>query len=59
MIEPAEQPSSSRVPGVCIPWEERLKELAENVEDEQLLKRVWQDVDSLAYTFIWHCLVSF
>ena len=59
MTEPAEKPASSRLPGVCIPWEERLKEVAENVEDEQLLESVWQDVDSLAYTFIWHCLVSF
>ena len=48
-----------REPGVCIPWEERLKELPEIKGDEELVKRVWEDIDALAYTYIWHCLLSF
>ena len=58
-MEPENRPMGPKPPGVCIPWEERLKEVAENVEDDRVLRRVWQDVDSLAYTFIWQCLVSF
>ena len=48
-----------RKPGVCIPWEEKRKELGEIQGDEELVKRVWQDIDGLAYVYIWHCLLSF
>jgi hypothetical protein len=44
---------------VCIPWEQKRKEIAWDVENEEILRRVWQDNESLAHTFIWHCLVSF
>jgi len=46
-------------PGVCLPWEEKLKELPEITGDKQLVQKKWEDVESLAYTYIWHCLVSF
>jgi hypothetical protein len=46
-------------PGVCIPWEEKLKELPEIPGDKELVRKVWQDIDSLAYVYIWHCLLSF
>jgi hypothetical protein len=46
-------------PGVCIPWEEKLKELPEIVGDASLVRRVWEENDSLAYVYIWHCLLSF
>jgi hypothetical protein len=58
-MEPEDQEVGPKGPGVCIPWEQMLRELPEKVDDEEVLKRVWQDVDSLAYTCIWHCLVSF
>jgi len=48
-----------RSPGVCIPWGEKLKELPKIPGDEEIAKNVWQDVDSLGYTYIWHCLLSF
>lgn len=48
-----------RPPGVCIPWEEKLKELPPITGDAKLVEKVWQDVDGLAYTYIWHCLLSF
>mgnify|MGYP000873581463 FL=1 len=48
-----------RDPGVCIPWEEKLKELPEMLGDEQIVKNTWESIDSLAYTYIWHCLLSF
>ena len=46
-------------PGACIPWEEKLKELPEIKGDAEIVKRVWEDIDGLAYVYIWHCLLSF
>lgn len=54
-----EQENMKRPPGVCIPWEEKLKEMPEIKGDEELVKRVWEDTDSLAYIYIWHCLLAF
>jgi len=48
-----------REPGVGIPWEEKKKDLPPIVGDPTLVKQVWEEVDSLAYLYIWHCLVSF
>ena len=56
--QPNDQPRG-RAPGVCSPWEEKLKELPEIPGDKQLAQKVWEDIDGLAYTYIWHCLVSF
>lgn len=44
---------------VCVPWEHKRQEIAGDVENEEILRRVWRDNESLAHTFIWHCLVSF
>ncbi|MFN4226661.1 MAG: uroporphyrinogen decarboxylase family protein [Candidatus Ratteibacteria bacterium] len=46
-------------PGVCIPWEEKKKELPDIKGDENLLKRIWEEIDSLGYIFIWQILLSF
>ena len=46
-------------PGVCIAWEQKLKELPEITGDEQLIRRVWEDIDALGYMYIWQCLLSF
>ena len=48
-----------RPPGVCVPWEEKLMELPEISGDTELVKKIWEDIDALGYTYIWHCLVSF
>ena len=48
-----------RKPGMCAPWEEKRRELPMIKGDEELLKKVWEDVDSLAYMYIWQCLLSF
>lgn len=55
----AEENRIPKTPGVCFPWEEKLKELGEIKGDEELVKKIWQDVDALAYVYIWHCLLSF
>ena len=46
-------------PGVCIPWQQKRKELPKISRDEQILQKVWEDNDSLAYVYIWQCLLSF
>jgi len=48
-----------RKPGVCIPGQEKLKELPEIPGDKQIVERIWEDNDALGYVYIWHCLVSF
>ena len=46
-------------PGVCLPWEEKLKELPAITGDPQLARRVWEDIDALGNMYIWQCLLSF
>lgn len=55
----AKEKKIERKPGVCIPWEEKLKELPELSGDKELTKKIWEDVDTLGYVYIWHCLLSF
>ena len=50
---------SAITPGVCIPWEEKLKELPPIQGDEALARRIWEEIDALGNMFIWQCLVSF
>jgi hypothetical protein len=46
-------------PGVCFPFEEKLKELPPLSGDAELVRRVWDDIEGLAYVFIWHTVLSF
>lgn len=46
-------------PGVCVPFEEKKKDLPTMTGDEKLVKTIWEQNDSLAYTFIWQMVVSF
>jgi hypothetical protein len=46
-------------PGVCFAWEEKLKELSEIKGDKELVKKIWEDTDTLGYIYIWQCLLSF
>ncbi len=55
----AKQKKPERKPGVCIPWEEKLKELPEISGDKELVRKVWEDIDGLGYVYIWQCLLSF
>jgi hypothetical protein len=54
-----EFPEAGPPPGTCVPWDEKRAEYPSIRGDEAILKRVWEDVEGLAYTYIWHCLVSF
>ncbi len=42
-----------------MPWEEKVKELPPISGDQDLVKRLWQDIDALGYTYIWQILLSF
>ena len=42
-----------RKPGVCIPWGEKRKELPKIMGKEELIQKVWEDVDKLGYGFCW------
>jgi hypothetical protein len=46
-------PQQGRRPGVCLPWEEKRKELPEFRGDEELAQKVWEEVDRLGYGFCW------
>ncbi len=46
-------PSAAPPPGVCVPWEEKLKELGGSVTEPELLRREWQELDAAAYTYLW------
>jgi hypothetical protein len=46
-------------PGICFPWEEKALQLPEIVGDKQLVKQIWEENESLAYMYIWQCLLSF
>jgi len=48
-----------RKPGVCVPWDEKRKEMSDTITNEALVRKVWEDLDALGYMYIWHCLVSF
>ena len=50
--------ATRKKPGVCIPWEEKKKELPKITSKEELVRKAWEDTDSLAYTFSWQLLLS-
>jgi hypothetical protein len=54
-----ELPKRKIQPGVCIPWEEEAERLPPIRGDAELVRRVWEDVDAMAYSYIWQCLLSF
>ena len=46
-------------PGVCFPFEQKALELPSICGDPALVRRVWNDIEGLAYLYIWHVLLSF
>jgi len=51
--------STDHAPGICVSWDEKRKELPAIMGDAEIVKRVWENLEGFAYTYIWHCLVSF
>jgi len=54
-----DQQTQERKPGVCIPWQEKRKELSKTPENEELVQRIWEGNDALGYAYIWYCLLAF
>ena len=46
-------------PGVCVPWDKKLKEIPSMSGDVSLVHRVWDDIERLAYLYIWQVLLSY
>ena len=46
-------------PGVCQPWESKKATLPPVTGDEQLARRIWEQIDALGNAFIWQILLSF
>ncbi len=46
-------------PGICRPWEEKAMELPPITGDQDLVRRVWENVEALGNTYIWQLLLSF
>jgi hypothetical protein len=55
----ANHPNPAIKPGACIPWETKAQELPEITGDKDLVRKVWEDIESLANTYIWQLLLSF
>ena len=49
----------ARKVGVCVPWEEKRLEFPEILGNEDLVARVWTEIEGLGNMFIWQCLLSF
>ncbi|MBN1837961.1 MAG: hypothetical protein JW820_19035, partial [Spirochaetales bacterium] len=43
----------TRPPGVCIPWDEKKKELPTFAAPEDLARKTWEEVDAMGYAFCW------
>ncbi len=46
-------------PGICLPWETKATELPPITGDQDLVRRVWENVEALGNTYIWQLLLSF
>jgi len=45
-------------PGVCIPWETVRKEY-DTMENEELVRKIWEENDAETYDFLWQMVLSF
>jgi methoxylated aromatic compound---corrinoid protein Co-methyltransferase len=46
-------------PGICFPFEEKLRQMPPILGDPGIVRAVWDDLEGLAYLYIWHLLLSF
>ena len=50
---------TARPAGVCIPWSEKQKELPPIQRHEDMVERIWSEIEGLGNMFIYQVLVSF
>ena len=53
------RPQPSVRPGVCFPWEARVKELPQITGSPDLIRKIWEDIDAFGNMYIWQMLLSF
>jgi uroporphyrinogen-III decarboxylase len=46
-------------PGVCIDFEEKLKDMPPISGDPAIVRAAWENAEALAYVYIWHLVLSF
>ena len=42
-----------------MPWTQKAQELPEIMGDRQLVRRIWDEIEGLASTYIWQLLLAF
>lgn len=42
-----------RPPGVCVPWDEFIRDVKSVQGNVDIMKKAWEGVDALGYTFLW------
>lgn len=59
-VEPPEDASSRRrPPGSIVPWAEKRRQIEHIPGDEDLCRRIWQDIDAMAAMYVYQVLLSF
>ncbi len=56
---PAWLTTARPLPGICLPFDAKAPELPPISGDPALVRRVWDEIEGLAYLYIWHVLLSF
>jgi uroporphyrinogen-III decarboxylase len=46
-------------PGVCLPFDDKLREMPPIMGDPEIVREVWERVDGFGYLYIWQVLLSF
>jgi hypothetical protein len=46
-------------PGVCVPWDEKRRDLPQVRGDEAIVRRIWEEIDALGHMYVWQVLLSF
>jgi hypothetical protein len=46
-------------PGICMPWTEKARELPPITGDCDLVRRIWDEIEGLASSYIWQLLLAF
>jgi hypothetical protein len=59
LVGMAGQPKRRVAPGVCFPWEDKVKTLPPIPGDAELARRIWEQVDAFGNMYIWQLLLSF
>ncbi len=53
MTESNKVESKGMRPGVCVPWEEKIKEFGEILGNPEIVKKEWEQLDAMAYAYLW------